>query len=154
MINPLHDHSKFIKEVFVLTLSFGILSVRVSHDYGYTLLQIVLKFGLDVLGTKAECNSLWDNHCMRNGFLNFLPFQNGGRLEVIFRSYSQTLQPILKKFGLFRYLYWPSEARPLSWLQRFSVQRQTPCVCYFPPVSNCGRFCVLFLQLRESSEFY
>lgn len=41
-------------EIFVLTLTFGVSSMCLSHDYGYTPLHIVMKFVIKNRGTQAD----------------------------------------------------------------------------------------------------
>lgn len=69
------------------------MSICMSHDYGR--LPIVLKFGINVRGTKAE----W---CISKVIFISLPFQNGDHFVGLFRGY-------LMIFRYLRYFYWSSK---------------------------------------------
>lgn len=57
----------------------------VSHDYNHAPLPIVMKFGVNVFGTKVK-----QRISVCKDFLISHLFQNGARFVCLFRSYSQT----------------------------------------------------------------
>lgn len=100
--------------VFVMTWAFEIsfVSVCFSDDCGHTTFPIIMKFGVNVHGTKTKRRVCED-------FLISLPFQNGGRF-VIFGSY------IVKPLEWFSWHLISLDIFVMFWLERLAFR-----VCVF-----------------------
>lgn len=76
-------------EVFVL--SWALFGISFMYVYGYITPQPIVKFGINVLGTKVEQRKF------KNICLTSLALHRDGRLIDPYRSYGQTPCPLLMK---------------------------------------------------------